>query len=94
MMTTIQIRTDEKTKKAAQKAFKKMGLDMSSGIKLYLARVAVEQRVPFELHVPNAETIAAIRALEAGGGERFDSVEALMEDALGKNWRKKSKRKA
>jgi hypothetical protein len=29
-------------------------------------------------HTPNAETIAAIEELEAGGGKSFDSVEELM----------------
>jgi len=40
-------------------------------------------------HTPNKETRAAIRELERGGGKRFNSVDELFEDALGKNWRKK-----
>lgn len=46
-MTTIQIRIDEKTKRKAKKVFHKMGLDVSSGIKLYLAQVAREDALPF-----------------------------------------------
>ncbi|OGG59851.1 hypothetical protein A2765_04675 [Candidatus Kaiserbacteria bacterium RIFCSPHIGHO2_01_FULL_56_24] len=46
-MTTIQIRIDEKTKRKARKVFHKMGLDVSSGIKLYLAQVAREDALPF-----------------------------------------------
>lgn len=46
-MTTIQIRIDEKTKRKARKVFSKMGLDVSSGIKLYLAQVAREDAIPF-----------------------------------------------
>lgn len=43
-MTTIQIRIDPKTKAKAKKVFNKMGLDMSSGIRLYLAHAARGKR--------------------------------------------------
>jgi len=47
MTTTLQIRIDKKTKDAAQKAFRSMGLDMSSGVKLYLAQVMHTKAIPF-----------------------------------------------
>ncbi len=53
MNTTLQIRIDKKTKNAAQKAFRSMGLDMSSGVKLYLAQVVNKQEIPF--HVMSAD---------------------------------------
>lgn len=40
MNTTIQIRIDSPTKIKAQKAFKNMGLDLSSGIKYLLTQVS------------------------------------------------------
>lgn len=45
--TTVQVRIDERTKKAAQKAFQGMGMDMSSGIKIFLTEVAREKTFPF-----------------------------------------------
>lgn len=47
MTTTLQIRIDAKTKNAAQKAFRSMGLDMSSGVKLYLTQVMHTNTIPF-----------------------------------------------
>lgn len=47
MTTTLQIRIDKKTKTAAQKAFHSMGLDMSSGVKLYLTQVMHTKKIPF-----------------------------------------------
>ncbi len=47
MTTTLQIRIDKKTKDAAQKAFRSMGLDMSSGVKLYLTQVMHTKNIPF-----------------------------------------------
>lgn len=47
MNTTLQVRIDKKTKDKAQKIFKDMGIDMSSGIKLFLSRVINTGSVPF-----------------------------------------------
>ena len=75
-MTTIQVRIDEKTKRQARKVFSDVGLDMSSGIKLYLTRVAKEKAIPVSLHVPNAETRRAIKEARARKNlEVFETVE-------------------
>jgi DNA-damage-inducible protein J len=47
---------------------------MSSG------RIAIEQRLPFEVTVPNAAPRRAMAELEQGKGKRFDSVDALFKD--------------
>lgn len=54
MNTTIQIRIDQKTKDKAQKSLRGVGLNISSGIKLFLSQVIVEQGIPF---VPNKNSI-------------------------------------
>ncbi len=56
--TTIQIRIDSKIKTKAQKAFKGMGIDMSSGIKMFLHQVSVDNCMPF---VPSTTKTRAIR---------------------------------
>ncbi|MEI7741417.1 MAG: type II toxin-antitoxin system RelB/DinJ family antitoxin [bacterium] len=56
-MTTIQIRIDEKTKKQSQKVFEALGLDMSSGVKLYLQRVIKQKGIPFRVVTENGLTI-------------------------------------
>lgn len=48
-MAHIQIRISDEEKKMVQEAFQKMGMNMSSGIKLFLRRVAVEKKMPFEI---------------------------------------------
>lgn len=53
---TIQIRIDSKTKRNAQKTFSKLGLDMSSGIKMYLNQVSIKQAIPFEIRTENGFT--------------------------------------
>lgn len=58
MNTTMQIRIDKPTKTKAQRAFKSMGIDMSSGVKMFLNQVVIDQCMPF---VPSTKKTRAIR---------------------------------
>lgn len=78
--STVRARIDSDTKRKASKALKSMGLSVSDAIRLMLVRVAQEKRLPFEIKVPNAATRMAIEELEQGGGKRFSTVSALMDD--------------
>lgn len=78
--TYVRARIDAKTKERAAAALDAMGLSVSDAIRMLLLRVADEQRLPFEVKAPNVATRAAIAELEAGKGERFNSVDALMTD--------------
>lgn len=46
-MTTINVRIEEKIKVQAAKTFAKLGLDMSSAVKIFLAQVVHEDGLPF-----------------------------------------------
>ena len=46
-MTTLSIRIEEKTKKAARKTLEALGLDLSSAVNMFLNQVVVEQGIPF-----------------------------------------------
>jgi DNA-damage-inducible protein J len=73
----VRARIDSTTKERAAKVLEAMGLSISDAIRLLVFRTAEEHRLPFALKVPNAATREAIAELEAGKGERFESVEAL-----------------
>ena len=55
-MTTLNIRIDEKIKEDARKTFARMGLDISSAVKLFLYQSVEQQRIPFELRTINGYT--------------------------------------
>lgn len=79
--TYVRARIDTATKERASDALKAMGLSISDAIRLLMLRVADEQRLPFDVKVPNATTRAAIAELEAGVGvARFNSIDDLMAD--------------
>jgi DNA-damage-inducible protein J len=74
--TVIRARIDAVTKERAAAALEAMGLSISDAIRLLMLRIADEQRLPFEVKVPNATTPRAIAELEQGKGKRFESADA------------------
>ena len=76
----VRARIDSDTKARATEALNAMGLSVSDAIRLLLLRVADEKRLPFAVQVPNVTTIEAMRELEEGSGERFDTADELFRD--------------
>ena len=95
MNDTLQLRVDSKTKKRAAGIFQSLGMDMSTGIKVYLERVIKEKGIPFRLlltengYTPEQEEklSAMIRRGEsdrkAGRLKTYVSVEEMHKDLLG-----------
>ncbi|TAM50785.1 MAG: type II toxin-antitoxin system RelB/DinJ family antitoxin [Nevskiaceae bacterium] len=76
----VRARINAATKEQATEALQAMGLSVSGAIRLLMQRIADEQRLPFDVTVPNKVTREAIAELEAGKGKRFATVGALMAD--------------
>jgi DNA-damage-inducible protein J len=74
----IHVRVDQELKTKATLTLNKMGLSMSDAVRLLLKRIEADQALPFEVKVPNAETIAAMRAAERGEVTSFATIEELM----------------
>ena len=84
-MATVTVRVDENVKKEAETLFKKIGLNMSTAMNLFLKKCILEQGIPFELKVPNRETRKAMQETDdilSGKIERkgYNSAEELFED--------------
>jgi DNA-damage-inducible protein J len=78
--TVVRARIDLATKERAAAALEAMGLSISDAIRLLMLRVADEQRLPFEVKVPNAETARALDDFESGRGKRFKNEAGLFKD--------------
>jgi DNA-damage-inducible protein J len=78
--TMIHVRVDQKTKQRAAKTLAAMGMSVSDAVRMLLVRVAAEKALPFEVRVPNATTVKALRAAGRGKGKRLNSAGALFED--------------
>jgi DNA-damage-inducible protein J len=78
--TMIHVRVDQSLKSKASKTFDAMGLSLSEAVRIFLTRTAADQAFPFELRVPNAETVEAMVAGDRGEVVEFNSIDELMAD--------------
>lgn len=82
--TTINVRINTATKLAAQEVFTKLGLDLSTGVNMYLARVVQDQAMPFTPRTMNGYTpeqeqkILAETAWAEKHAKRHNTVEEAM----------------
>ena len=53
---------------------------VSNAVRRWLVRLAMEPALPFNVQVPNAETITMIQELETRRRVRFEGIEVLMAD--------------
>ncbi|HLG98545.1 MAG TPA: type II toxin-antitoxin system RelB/DinJ family antitoxin [Bryobacteraceae bacterium] len=78
--TMVHVRVDEKTKQKAAKTLAGMGISVSDAVRMLLVRVAAEKALPFEVRVPNATTVKAMRIANQAKGKRHRSANALLKD--------------
>ena len=76
----VRARIDERVKEEATSVLDKMGLTVSDAIRMLLIRVAKEKALPFDVRIPNAETVAAIEEARRGGLKSFKNVQELLKD--------------
>lgn len=74
------LRLDSDAKKQAYAIFEQVGLKPTQAINLFLKQVALRGGIPFDIKVPNADTLAAMDELESGKGARFKSKDEFFED--------------
>lgn len=85
--TTMSIRVDKNLKKEADILFKKLGLNTSVALNMFLNQCVLEQGIPFvpSLEVPNARLVSAINeADDIMSGKKkskvYDSFNDLVKD--------------
>ena len=85
MTTTTYVRTriDDETKHEAEIVLDALGLTMSAFLRMAVMRVAREKCLPFDVKIPNAETLAAMeesRQNIANRKARFTNADELIND--------------
>ena len=77
--STIQVKIDKETRKAAEMLFDSLGLDLMTAIKLFLKQAVNQQRIPFEIVTPPPSAlISQMNALAAAGKMNRDMDDALL----------------
>jgi DNA-damage-inducible protein J len=78
--SVIRARINGKIKEEATAVLAAIGLTPSDAFRLLMMRVAQEQALPFNLLMPNQETVAAIKSARAGQVKSFANLQELMGD--------------
>jgi DNA-damage-inducible protein J len=76
--TMVHVRVDKKIKAKSAKALEDMGLSVSDAVRMLLVRVAGDGELPFEVKVPNRESIKAMRDAAHGKTFKAKNVAELM----------------
>jgi len=62
----INVRTDPEVKEKVTAILKRIGITTSEAVNLFLNRVIMERGIPFDVKIPNDETIKAMEDVEKG----------------------------
>jgi DNA-damage-inducible protein J len=86
---TLNVRIDKNTKLQAQKVVEKLGLDLSSAIKLFINKLVMTESIPFDINTKgrmnNPRFVAEIKKeLEWASkhGKKYSSAKEMFDDIL------------
>ena len=65
----INARVDKQLKARAEKVLAQVGISTTDAVTMLLHQIVLHRGLPFEVRIPNRETISAKEELEAGKGE-------------------------
>jgi DNA-damage-inducible protein J len=71
---------DPHIKQEAESILNELGLSVSNAYELFYRQIIAQNGLPFELKIPNRETMAAIENSRKGKGKRFPCTKDLFED--------------
>ncbi|MBF0476988.1 MAG: type II toxin-antitoxin system RelB/DinJ family antitoxin [Deltaproteobacteria bacterium] len=77
---TARVLIDPEIKEQAESILKELGLSVSGAFELFYRQVIAQRGLPFDLQIPNKETIKAIEDIRSGKGKNFETIEDLFDD--------------
>lgn len=82
--TIVKSRIESELKADAEAVLEKLGLSISDVIRLTFRQIVARQGLPFDVKIPNAETVAAIEESRSMKIVRRKSVKDLFDELEGK----------
>lgn len=81
----VRARIEPDVKHHAEAIFRQLGLNTTEAITLFYKQVSLCNGLPFDVRIPNAETLKTFKDTDKGIGlTRYDSMEEMFDD-LDKN---------
>ncbi len=77
LSATVRARIDPRLKEDVEEILSQVGMTTSQAINIFMNSIKREKGIPFELKIPNKETIEAMRDVEEGKTESvtFEELE-------------------
>jgi DNA-damage-inducible protein J len=81
MRMQTSIRVEKEFYEEARKVFKKLGLSFGDAVNIFLAKVAMEKGIPFDLKVPSKELEKRINNIENNKNVKtYETTKELFDD--------------
>ena len=82
---TVRARIDAELKHNVEQILSQLGMTTSQAINLFMKKIERERGIPFELKLPNDETVKAIEEAEAGINMEEITLEEMVAEQKCKN---------
>jgi DNA-damage-inducible protein J len=80
----LNARIDPNLKIKAEKVLDRVGVSPSQAITMFYKQIVLRKGLPFDVRVPNPETVAALKEVETGRGQIVNSsTEDAFDEILG-----------
>ena len=76
--TLLQVRVDEKTRSAAASIFEKLGIDLPTAVRMFLARTILENGIPFSMKLRPTAPDDVLEAMKQASQSAADAGVADM----------------
>jgi DNA-damage-inducible protein J len=78
--TTMPEGQELKAKERAKLILRELGIPMASAHELFYRQIIAYRGLPFDVRIPNQETVKAMHDARGGKGKSYQSVSELFED--------------
>lgn len=86
----VNSRIESRTKKDAESVFRELGISQSEAVRLFYRQVILRRGIPFDISIPNKETVEALSELsnERRSLRSYSSANEMLADVLPKSVQK------
>lgn len=79
-MAQVNFRIDDDLKEESKEIFDSLGIDMTTGIKIFLTKVVREKGIPFEMTIRKDNLAQSLEEMKNGDYKTFNNLAELMKD--------------
>lgn len=79
--SVVRARIEPELKERVEDVLEQIGLNTTEAIRLYFKQIVMQGGIPFDVRIPNTETIKAIEAVEKGEGlKEYKNAEEMFKE--------------